>query len=354
MEALNDFEIYLTDLPRSEEGSFAIGRENFDYMLKHQYFMDISSDSLLIIGQKLLAETQAAYTEYEAYVEEQHQNGADSVYVPASFDRSDILSYYGWEVEQVKGFLTSEEIVTVPDDIGAVEIIETPAFLRSMFSGIAYQQAAPFDSARVGIFYVRPVPDDLGRIQLEARYRYVHRRGFRGSVVHEAFPGHHLQMQIAGQNDDLIRRSHQNNMFIEGWALYCEEMTYHRGLYGQEDPAQWLAVLDGILFRAARVVADVKLHTGQFTYSECVDWMIDQLNIESESGRNYIRTEVRRYTMTPTYQMSYLMGKQEIMKLRQALEAREGDDFSEMDFHDALLAEGAIPPVLFWYLFELK
>ncbi|MCK4372009.1 MAG: DUF885 family protein, partial [candidate division Zixibacteria bacterium] len=197
------------------------------------------------------------------------------------------------------------------------------------------------------------VPEDLDRQQLEARFRYIHRRGFRGSVVHEAYPGHHLQMQLAGRHPDPVRRWASSYMMIEGWALYCEEAVYHHGLYGEEDAVRWLGVLGGIRFRAMRIVADVMLHTGQFTYEECVDWAIDALDITSESSKDYIRREIRRYTFQPTYQMSYLMGKREIMRLRDAAKARDGDAFDQKAFHDVLLAEGSIPPTLMWRVLGL-
>ena len=76
--------------------------------------------------------------------------------------------------------------------------------------------------------------------------------------------------------------------------------------------------------------------------------MIAALGITSESGRGFIRKEVRRYTLSPAYQMSYLTGKLAIMELREATMARDGDQFSLADFHDALLAEGSIPPALMW------
>jgi len=353
-EAMNDFMTYLSELPVGPETGFAIGKDNFDYKLSHEYFLTFDADSLLKIGESLLAKAQKAYHDYEAYVETNHQNGPDSVFVPAAFTKSDVLDYYNWETRQVKIFLEDNGFITVPEKIAPVTVIETPPFLRTMISGIAYQPAGPYDSVQQGYFYVRPIPDDLDRQQLEARYRYVHRRGFRGSIVHEAYPGHHLQLQIAGMNEDPVRKWQFNIMMIEGWALYCEEMMYHAGLFGEEDPGQWLGVLGGIRFRAARIVADVKLHTEQFTYDECVSWMIDALDVTSDSGKEYIRKEVRRYTISPAYQMSYLMGKREIMDLRRAAEQRDGDRFSLKAFHDALLAEGSIPPTLMWDIIGLS
>ena len=353
-EAMNDFAIYLGEIKPGKETDFSIGKKNFNYKLSHEYFLDYDSDSLLKLGETLLEEAQSTHGAYKNYLENHHQNGQDSVFVPAIITRTDILDYYNWECNQIKVFLTQNDFITIPDKIAPVTVIETPPFLRTMISGIAYQPAGPFDSAQRGYFYVRPIPEDIERQQLEARYRYVHRRGFKGSVVHEAYPGHHLQMQLAGMNSDPVRRWQQNIMMIEGWALYCEEAMYHAGLYGDENPVQWLGVLGGIRFRAARIVADVKLHTGEFTYNECVDWMINTLNINTESGRDFIKKEVCRYTFSSAYQMSYLMGKLEIMKLRYAVMERDNDEFSLIGFHDALLAEGSIPPALMWEVMGLE
>jgi len=353
-EAMNDFKNWLSEIEVGPDTAFAIGKDNFDYKLKHEYFLDFDSDSLLVLGERLLEEIQEVYREYEKYVEQNHQNGQDSVYIPSCFSRSDILDYYNWETEQIKIFLKEHNIVTIPDNIAPVTVIETPPFLRSMISGIAYQPAGPFDSIQQGYFYVRPLPEEMDQQQLDGRYRYVHRRGFKGSVVHEAYPGHHLQMQLAGMHSDPVRKWQANFMLIEGWALYCEEMVYHAGLYGEEDPAKWLATLGGIRFRVARIVADVRLHTGQLTYAGAVNWMINTLDAATDSDKEYIAKEVRRYTHSPTIQMSYLMGKREIMKLQKAMMEKEGDIFSLQAFHDAILAEGSIPPALLWEILDVK
>ncbi|MCD6250433.1 MAG: DUF885 domain-containing protein [candidate division Zixibacteria bacterium] len=350
-EAMAEFAVHLAEMEPGPEKSFAIGRENFEYRLAHEHFLNITADSLLEIGESLLAEAQKAYHSYQEYVENNHQNGRDSVFIPASFNRQDLLDYYQWEVDQAKVFLTTHNILTVPEDIAPVRVEQTPDFLRSMIAGIAYQPSGPFDENQTGIFYVRPIPEDLDPAQLAARYRYVNRRGFKGSVVHEAFPGHHLQMQLAGRNPSPVRKWQSNVFFIEGWALYCEEMMYRAGLYGPEDPAMWLAILGGIRYRAARIVADVKLHTGQFSSKECADWMIEVLDADTESAKDYHRRMVRKYTLTPTVWMSYLMGKIEIERLRDDVKARDGDAFNERKFYDRLLAQGSIPPALIRELF---
>ncbi len=353
-EAMHSFIEYLDSIPVGDEKSFAIGKENFNYLLANEHFFAFSADSLEKLGESLLEEASKAYGSFEATVEKNHQPGQDSVFVPSTFTRSDILDYYQWEVDQVRKYLEMNHVLTVPDDIGPVRVVETPPMLRTLISSIAYQPAGPFDQQQVGYFYVRPLPDSMDQAQLDARYRFVHRRGFKGSVVHEAFPGHHLQMQLAGRNSNPIRKWQRNNLMIEGWALYSEEMMYKFGLFGTENPAQWLAILGGIRFRAARIVADVKLHTGQWSFDECVDWMIRTLNLNTESEEEFVRKEVLRYTSTPTVQMSYLMGKREIERLRDLMQFREGYNFSEQVFYDKLLSAGSIPPSLVWELWQLN
>jgi uncharacterized protein (DUF885 family) len=347
-ESMHDFADWLRNVKQGDDKSFAIGKRDFEYLLTNRHHLPMDADSLLKLGEALLEDARAAYRKQEEYVFAHHQEGADSVFVPACISKQDLIDYYNWETEQLRIFLEQNDFITVPEEISDVIVVETPPFLRSIISGLAYQPPGPFNEGQEGYFYVRPIPDDLGFGQLAARFRYVHRRGFRGAVVHEAYPGHHLQMQIAGLHPNPVRKWHRSMMFIEGWALYCEEMMYHAGLYGAENPSQWLQVLSGIRFRAARVVADVKLHTGQFTVDECVDWMATVLNVQSDANRDFLRHEVRRYTFQPGYQLTYLMGKREIAALREAVQQRDGDNFSVRDFHNQLLSYGSPPPALLW------
>jgi uncharacterized protein (DUF885 family) len=97
-------------------------------------------------------------------------------------------------------------------------------------------------------------------------------------------------------------------------------------------------------------VVDVKLHTGQMTRDEAVEWMAAKLKTDT----TWIGIEVDRYTLTPTIPMSYLIGKEEIMKLRQAVKEQQGENFSLKDFHDRLLSVGSLPPSLIWEIWDLK
>jgi len=304
--AMQDFYEFLGTIEPGAPGSFAIGKQNYDYKLQHEYFLGYDSDSLLKIGENLYDQYSALYDDYLAQLEASNST-IDSVFVIDCISKDDILRYYQWEVKQTKIFIEQNDIVPLPDGMGECEVIETPPFLVNMVSSIAYEPPGVFSPVQTGLFYVRPIPDSMDAAQREARYRYIQRRGFKGSVVHEAYPGHHLMFQYATQLDNRVRKWHENMCMIEGWALYSEEMMYDQGFYGDDD-RRYLNILRGIIFRALRIIVDAKLQTGQFTADEAVNWMAEQLG----SDTSWIRIEVNNYVLNPTIPMSYLIGKEEM------------------------------------------
>jgi uncharacterized protein (DUF885 family) len=339
--ALQHFGEFLNSLTPGEPGSFAIGKEYFNYILTYEHFFDFDADSMLKIGERLLAETMAEYQEYETQLDSADNSSDFPMFIPASISRQDVIDYYNWEIETVKNFVISNELITIPEDIGTCKVMETPVFLRGVIGSIAYEPPGPFDKASTGYFYIPPIPEDLSAERKEYYYKRMHDRAFRGAVVHEAYPGHHLQLQLAARVESDIRRWQMNNALIEGWALYCEQTAYEAGLY-EDNPAAYRRVLRGVLFRAIRIIVDVKLHTGEFNYDQAVAWMSETLQADT-SDTPWIKREVLRYTADPGQPMSYLMGKRAILELKDSVKKREGDTFDLKSFHDRLLSEGSIP-----------
>ncbi len=339
--AFQDYSDFLNEFVEREGQSFAIGREVFNRLLTTQYFLDFNVDSLLRFGEAMLDQSSATYDSLALIVDSLPPVEEKNTFIPRSFTREDVLDYFQWEINQVRDWVVENDFATIPSDIGDCLPVETPQFLENIVGGIAYQPPGAFEPVQTGRFYVRPLPDSLDDANRSAFFRYCYRRGFRSSVVHEAYPGHHMMLQLANRNTSLIRRLQRNDLFVEGWALYCEEAMYNSGFYGK-DPRQMLAIVGGIRFRAARIIVDTRLQTGQFTYQQAIDWMVEKLGASIE----YIEKEVSRYTLTPTVPMTYLLGKEQINQIRTSLQQRMGDQYSTKRFHDLLLNEGAIPPVL--------
>jgi len=131
-------------------------------------------------------------------------------------------------------------------------------------------------------------------------------------------------------------------VFIEGWAFYCEQLMKEMGYF---DISGQFAQLEAQLWRAARVVVDVGLHTGRMTFDQAVDFMVKRAHAAKVSTE----AEVRRYVRTPTQPMSYYIGKLEILKIREAFKEKMKDAFTLKEFHHQLLSSGSLPPALIRY-----
>lgn len=332
-ESLGRFAAYLDSLIPLADPEFHLGRENLVRLLQTKHMIDESPEDLIAYAERILAEAQADRRELfgSATIADIDTSEAG---LPAA---ADVKAHLQAEIESARVFLRSNDLVTLPDNESLV-VVETPVFFRHLVPGFAYEPAGTFDESQTGRFYVPP----LGGADRSARLEYARRmvqRYWRGIVAHEAFPGHHVQITTANRHPSYIRKLQDNMFAIEGWAFYCEEMMARQGYTGDGGIG---AVLGGIIFRAARVIVDIRLQLGEFSLDEAVDFMVKQTG----APRGFVETEVRRYAVTPTQAMSYLIGKREILALRQESKSMKGDSFSLKRFHDGVLSCGSLPPYL--------
>jgi uncharacterized protein (DUF885 family) len=212
--------------------------------------------------------------------------------------------------------------------------METPPFERATTTA-AYEGAPPFDPQTRGFFFVTPADSSLTPKGREELLRENYDASQADTVVHEAYPGHHLQISLARRGSSVIRKAGESDLFAEGWALYSEELMFELGYYSDEER---LVQLDWTLVRAARILIDVGLHTQGMTFDQAVAILTDRVHLERALALN----EVKRYSSSPTQPLSYLVGREKILALRDALKQRD-PNFSLKRFHDGLLSHGTIP-----------
>jgi uncharacterized protein (DUF885 family) len=170
----------------------------------------------------------------------------------------------------------------------------------------------------------------------------------RPILGHEGIPGHFLQISIANHLQDEIRRHHEDGVFVEGWALYTEEMLLRRGFYAPASAAEG-QILRLSRYRAARVGVDVNLHTGRWTFDQAVDYFMRAGGLDRESATG----EAAGAASEPTQKMTYITGKFEIMRLLGQYRDRKRSQFSLKQFHDDLLRNGSLPlSVQAWILLD--
>jgi len=321
---------------------FAMGREQYDWLLREVLFLGFDSDSLLRLGENLfrLADStiEARQAEQAEYYRRHLRPDDPNRPAPRGWNKASVLAYHEAEIESMRAWTARAGVATVPEWVGRFEVTETPAFLRKVIPGLAMQPPAPLDSVQTGKCYIPPLPE-LDSARRVSTYNDARRRSFRGGAVHEGFPGHYFQFALANRHPSFIRRMNFDPCLCEGWALYCEQLVVEQGLY-PPDPFPDLRWLGGVKFRAARVILDVKLHTGRMSYDDAWRFMCRHFGPDTA----YLQAEVRRYCLTPTQPMSYLVGKTQVTALRDEWLERTGGTLRE--FHDRLLAEGSTPLAL--------
>jgi uncharacterized protein (DUF885 family) len=209
-------------------------------------------------------------------------------------------------------------------------VLPTPSYLRHTHPFAAYFQPAKFDREQLGIYIITPPKT---RAQLE-KHNYA---AILNTSVHEAYPGHHLQLVCANKNPSLIRVLSHASEFVEGWAHYCEELMRELG-FADTPEIRFIQTQD-MIWRAARIVIDVKLSCGLMSFHEAVRFLTSQTGMSRESAI----AEVKRYTKSPGYQLSYLLGKHMLKRLRDELRQKLRERFDERKFHDTLLYAGCLP-----------
>ncbi len=193
---------------------------------------------------------------------------------------------------------------------------------------IAYYFAPPKDGSRGGVFFMNVAdPEGWGRYEIE------------NTSYHEGIPGHHLQLAIAAELDDLpeFRKRAFIAAYGEGWGLYTERLADEMGLYSS--PLDRMGMLSADSMRACRLVVDTGMHALGWSRQRAVDYLL----ANSPMRQGHAAAEIDRYAVTPGQALSYMIGRLEIQRIRREAEARQGSRFDIKDFHDAVLDSGPMP-----------
>lgn len=339
-QAMADFVDFLQELHPRSQGDFALGRIAFDYRLRRMHMLEHDTDSLIVEGQRLVAETEAALKRQAALIDPASTWQAISAQCKAQHPAPDeILATYRREMERSREFVLSHNLVDLPAG-ERLDVVPTPSYLAPLVPYAAYLPPGPYAPQQKGLFWVTPVaaaaPPEVQAQQLQGHCIYA----IPITAVHEGYPGHHLQFCRANQNPSVVRHLVNSTLFVEGWAFYCEELMEEQGFL--TDPRTRLLRLKDQLWRACRIVIDASLHSGRMSTAAAEAMLVEVAQVEPANAR----TEVTRYTLTPTQPMAYLMGKLALLELADAYRRRAGTRFSLKEFHNDLLAHGSLPPAL--------
>lgn len=208
-----------------------------------------------------------------------------------------------------------------------VEVLPVEQYREKEAAGAEYHQGTP-DGSRPGQVYVNTGDfSERSKISMEA------------TAYHEAIPGHHMQIDIAQNlpNLPMFRKQPNHTAYIEGWALYAEQLGKDVGFY--KDPLSDYGRLSSELFRACRLVVDTGVHYKKWTRQQIIDFMREHSALDEPD----IQAETDRYIAIPAQALAYKMGQLKILELRELAKQELGDRFDIKAFHDMILNAGTLP-----------
>lgn len=322
-----------TYLPAGREtagiGSMPGGQELYQYMIRINTSTDLTADEIHQIGLDEVARIRGEMMKikdqvgYEGDLESFFDHVRNKPELMPFDDPAEVIANFERIHDVMKPYLA--DLFDMTPKAGFV-VRRTEAFREA--SASAQYNTGSKDGTRPGIFYV-PIPD------VDSYNTFADESLF----LHEAIPGHHYQLSLQQENENLPEFMHAEGLgvYVEGWALYTESLGHELGLY--KDPYQYFGNLSSEMHRAIRLVVDTGMHAKGWSREQAIEY---SMNNEAESEAS-ITSEIERYMSMPGQALSYKIGQLKIIELREKAEDELGDVFSIKEFHNQVLNTGSLP-----------
>jgi uncharacterized protein (DUF885 family) len=236
---------------------------------------------------------------------------------------------------ELEGFLRSHDIVTMPDQVD-LRVELTPEFNRGV-PGASCDPPGVLESHLPTYFYVTPIPDAWTEQQVDDYVREYNLWNLRVLSIHEALPGHYVQLWHANRNRRIVPNAIWNGAFAEGWAVYSEQLMFEAGV--NPDPRHELAQLKFWQRAVLNALIDTGLHASDMTEAEALRLLLE----EGFQTKKVAEEKIRRAQVTSVQLSTYFVGWQQLVRLRDEQKAARGSAWSQREFNDALLAHGTPP-----------
>ncbi len=239
-------------------------------------------------------------------------------------------------VERIKTFIRSHDILHLPDP-DHCQVIEMPEFKRG--NSVAYLDSAPpLDPDAASLYAVSPPPADWTPQRVNSFLEEYNRNMLQILTIHEAYPGHYVQLEYSNRTRSPIRRVLQSGTFIEGWAVYTEQTMLDQG-YGDGALPLRMMQLKFYLRAVANAMLDYKMHCAGLTDDDAYKFLTDDaFQSEGEARLKLIRAKQSSVQLS-----TYFVGRMAIYRLRQQIERELGDRFDLGRFHEAVIDHGSVP-----------
>ncbi len=344
------------ELVPNAKGDFRIGEELFDTKLAYTLHTPLSRqqireraeqeyksvrDEMYKVSKIVLADEDPA-TVFPDDPDEDFKQATIRAALEVAYrelpGRDEIVDVAKQQLIETTEFVREKDLVTVPDD--PIEIIIMPEFQRGI--AIAYcDSPGPLDRGQKTFYAVAPLPGNWTDEQVESFLREYNLYSMQDLTIHEAMPGHYLQLALSNRYPSTLRALLYSGPFIEGWAVYAERLMVDAG-YLDNDPLMRLTNLKWYLRSITNALMDQAIHVDDMTEDEAMALMVEGgFQEEREAAGKWVRAQ-----LTSAQLSTYFVGYQEHMDLRREMEDVWGDEFTSRRYHDEVLSYGS-PPVQF-------
>lgn len=345
-----------TELKPKAQGEFRIGRELYEEKLAFALMSPLSRqeirgraeaevlgtrERMYEVARKVLAGREGAPALPDAPTREQQQAAIAAALELAYADRparESVVDLARATLEETTAFVRARGFVTVPDE--PLEIILMPEFQRGV--AVAYcDSPGPLDKGQRTFYAVSPIPTEWTDQQVDSFLREYNSRSIANLTIHEAMPGHYLQIAHSNRYPSVLRAMLFSGPFVEGWAVYTERVMQEQGFRG-DDPLMRLIQLKWYLRAVTNAIMDSAIHVDGMTREQAMQLMTETgFQEEREAAGKWVRAQ-----LTSAQLSTYFVGYLEHADMRAEAERRAGGRFNQRDYHDRALSFGS-PPVRF-------
>jgi uncharacterized protein (DUF885 family) len=342
-------------LPKAK-GEFRIGRELYDEKLAFALMSPLSREEIRRRAESELVATRAKMYEVARTVlagregapptpadptPEQQQAALKAALELAASERpprAGVVDLARETLRETTEFVRAKGFITVPDE--PLQIILMPEFQRGI--AVAYcDSPGPLDKGQSTFYAVSPIPEDWTDTQVDSFLREYNTRSIANLTIHEAMPGHYLQIAHSNRYPSTLRAMLGSGPFIEGWAVYTERVMQEQG-FRADDPLMRLVQLKWYLRTITNAIIDSAIHVDGMTRDEAMKLMVEAgFQEDREAAGKWVRAQ-----LTSAQLSTYFVGYQEHADMRAEAERRAGAKFDIRRYHDTVLSFGS-PPVRF-------
>jgi uncharacterized protein (DUF885 family) len=338
LAAVRDFNAYLKDNLSAKTSDWRLGKEKYARKFALVLASGRTPENLLAAAEADLqtvrgemAKLAAPKTVEQALDDVARQHPTPDTYIAKAKE----------ELAQATAFVKAKDLLTLPTRSN-LDVIETPEFMRGIYGVGGFNPAPPLEPQLGAYYWITPIPKDWPPARVESKLREYNNYGLQELTIHEAMPGHYVQLEYANDVQPVARRLLRtifaNTPYVEGWAVYTQQMMSDAG-YLDGSKALWLTFYKQILRVLANTILDIRLQTMGMTDQQALDLMMKDTYQEKEEAT----AKLQRAQLSSCQLPTYFVGWKGWLDVRERYKQRKGSAYSLKEFNERALKESGVP-----------